>query len=347
MKKQLLFAAIISTSLVNAQSLTDINEPTIGQSTLMYSCDPLTENLNAITGTGVTWDYSQIVGLSGQTQLMEVIDPATTLNAADFPLSTKALSVQNSITNYFSSTATERISQGFVYEEPSLGTVIATYDVDNQIIIQYPFSNGDYFSDVFSGSLDFEFNGVPQNPICNGNSLAAIDGQGTLMLPNATNLMNVIRYKIVDTIFTQVNFIGVMDIEFVRNQYEYYDVANSNLPVFIHTSIVIQQVGSTTPMMEQSIVVSAIQPDYQLGLTTTDANSFTVYPNPSEGTINFKGEFNTDASATILDNSGRVVSTIENLKNGQSTDLSHLNKGMYLVVVQNNGTQTSSTIVLR
>lgn len=346
MKKQLLFAAILSSSLVNAQSLTDLNEPIIGASTLMYSCDSI-DNLSSITGSSASWDYTQLVGLNGQTQLMELLDATTTIYTDSFPTSTKALSVQNSITNYFSSTSTERVSQGFVYEEPSLGTVIAMYDVDNQKIVEYPFAYGDYFSDVFSGSLDFEFNGVPQNPVCNGNSFSTIDGQGTLLLPNATTLNNVIRYKIVDTIFTQVNLIGTMDIEFVRNQFEYYDFTISNLPVFIHTHIVIQQVGSTTPMLSQTIVVSSVEPDFQLGLNANNETAFTVYPNPSEGTINFKGDFSAEATAIILDNSGRVVSTIESLKNGQVTDLSSLNKGMYIVVVQDNGTQTSSTIVLR
>lgn len=346
MKKRLFFAAILSTSLVNAQSLTDLNEPTIGENTIMYSCDSL-DNLNSITGTGVTWDYTQLVGLNGQTQLMEVLYPTATAYTDSFPTSTKALSVQGSITNYFSSTSTERVSQGFVYEEPSLGTVIAMYDVDDQVVIQYPFANGDYFSDVFSGSISFYFN-MQQNPVCNGNSLAAIDGQGTLLLPNAVTLTDVIRYKLIDTIFTVVDIgFGLMDIEFIRVQYEYFDVANSNLPVFIYTSILFQQQGATTPLGTQTIVVSAIEPDFQLGLSANTETAFTVYPNPSEGTINFKGDFTADATAKILDNSGRVVTTIESLKNGQSTDLSNLNKGMYIIVVQDNGSITNSTIVLR
>lgn len=346
MKKHLLFTALIATSFVNAQTLTQMNEATIGESILMYSCDSISD-LNAITGSGVTWDYSQLVGLNGSTQLMEVLDATLTANAADFPTSTKAISIQNSITNYFNSTGTERVSQGFVYQEPSIGTVIATYEVDDQVVIQYPFAYGDYFTDLFSGSLDFAFNGIPQNPPCNGNSLAKIDGSGTLLLPNGTSLTNVIRYKIVDTIFTQVNLIGPMDIDFVRNQYEYYDLANSNLPVFVHTNIIIEQVGATTPILSQTIVVSSIQPEFELGLSSTKASDFSVYPNPSEGIINFKGDFDANASANVFDNSGRLVTTIQSITNGQSADLTFLHKGMYLVVVNNNGTQTTNTIVLR
>lgn len=346
MKKQLLYAALLLSTTSQAQSLTQTNEPVIGDTKLMYSCDTLTDPLASTTGNSVTWDYSQIIGMSGQTQTIEIIDPATTANAASFPSSTKAFSIQGSLTNYFNSTSTERVSQGFVYEEPNFGTVLAVFDTDEQTTIQYPFAYSNYFSDVFSGQLAFDFNGLPQNPTCTGTSYASIDGQGTLLLPSSTSIANVIRYKIIDTVFTQVVFVIPMDIEFIRTQYEYYDVANSRLPIFTHSSVKIQQAGATTPLMSQTIVLSSVEPTQNLGLNEM-ASGFTVYPNPSEGTINFKGDFSADASALIFDNSGRQVKTIESLTNGQSMDLSALNKGMYLVLINNNGSQTTQTITLR
>ena len=39
MKKQLLIASLAITSILNAQSLTQTNEPTVGQSSTMYLCD--------------------------------------------------------------------------------------------------------------------------------------------------------------------------------------------------------------------------------------------------------------------------------------------------------------------
>lgn len=349
MKKRLLFAAMVLTSVsMTAQTLNFSNEPNLGDSKQMFSCDPLTSNLSAITGTGVTWDYTTIVGMNNAQQIVEVMDPATLPNAASFPLSTKALSVQNSITNYFSSTANERTSQGFVFQEATLGTVIAKYDVDNQVMMQYPFGANDFFSDIFSGSLDFSFNGTPQTPLCNGNSLATIDGQGTLLLPNATSISNVIRYKLTDTIFTQVDpGFGLLDIEFVRNQYEYYDLATGNLPVFMHTSILVQQLGGSTPLLEQTVVVSSVEPTLQMSLATLDQTPLTIFPNPSEGTIHFSGDFSFDACARIFDNSGRKIATIESLNNGQSVDISFLNPGIYSVIVLNNGEQKTATVLLK
>lgn len=346
MKKQLLYAALFLSATSQAQSLTQANEPVIGNTKLMYTCDTLTDPLAATTGNGVTWDYSQIIGMGGQTQTIEIIDPSTTANSASFPSSTKAFAIQGSLTNYFNSTATERVSQGFVYEEPNFGTVLAVFDTDEQTTIQYPFAYSNYFSDVFSGQLAFEFNGLPQNPTCTGASYATIDGQGTLLLPSSTSTSNVIRYKIVDTVFTQVVFVIPMDIEFIRTQYEYYDVANSSLPIFTHSSVKIQQAGATTPLMSQTIVLSSVQPTQNLGIAENTSN-YVVYPNPSEGLINFKGDFSSDASAIIFDNAGRQIKTIETLTNGQTLDLSSLNKGMYLVVINNNGSQTTQSITLR
>lgn len=346
MKKQLLFTALLISSVSQAQSLTQANEPIIGDTKTMHVCDTLTDPYSTTTGTGVTWDYAQILGMGGQTQIIEIVDPALTAYASSFPTSTKAFSIQGSLTNYFNSSMTDRVSQGFVYEEPNFGTVLAQFDTDNQTTIQYPFANGDYFTDPFSGQLTFDFNGVPQNPTCTGNSYAWIDGQGTLLLPNLTTVSNVIRYKIIDTVFTQVVFVVPLDIEFIRTQYEYYDVANSALPVFIHSSVMIQQAGATTPLMSQTMVLSSVDPSADLGIEE-NTSLFNVYPNPTEGLINFKGDFAENASAVIFDQTGRQVAGVSSLTNSQTVDLSSLNKGIYLVVIENNGSQTTQSIVLR
>ena len=347
MKKQLLYASMLMASLSQAQQLDLTNEPAILESAVMYVCDTLTDPYTTTTGTGVTWDYSQILGLNGTTKTLEILDPASTADAASFPTSTKVMSIQGVIKNYFNSTATDRISQGFVYNEPSLGTVLATFDADNETTINYPFMNGNYFVDNFSGMLAFSFNGLPQNPVCTGSIRAEIDGQGTLMLPSSNTFTNVIRYKSVDTVFTQVIFVTTLDVQLVRTQYEYYDIANNNLPLFVFTNVQFGQQGSATALLEQTNVISSIQPLQNVGIEIVSNNDFSVYPNPSEGIINFKGSFDSNASAIIYDQSGRVVSTIETLVNGQSIDLSQLNKGMYLVSVNNNGVQTTKTISLR
>ena len=347
MKTHLLFTALLFSAASQAQQLDASNEPAVGATQMMYLLDTLTDAYPNITGTGVTWDYSNIVGMNMETRTIEILDASTTAFASSFPTSTKVMSIQGSIANYFSSSASERVSQGFVYEEPAFGTVLATFDTDNETSVQYPFTNGNYFTDNFAGSLAFDFNGIPQNPTATGVANVAIDGQGTLLLPNSTSISNVIRYKMVDTVFTQVNFIGVMDIEFVRTQYEYYDLATSNLPVFIHTVVAISLAGGGTPLMSQTNVVSAYAPIYNLGINDAKSTEFSVYPNPSEGIVTFKGEFAADAKATIFDQTGRVVYTVASLTNGTTIDLSSLNKGIYLVGLTNNGVESTQTVVIK
>jgi len=196
MKKTLLLATLISSySFAQTVIMDQSNEPAIGDLKTMYTCDSLTDPLESTTGNGVTWDYTQLVGLNGTRNLI-VIDPATSPYSSIYTNSTKGYNIEGSLTNFYNSTSTERQSQGFIFEEPSFGTVIAHFDVNEQKTVSYPFANGDSFTDNFSGNLSFTFNGLAQNPSCTGRSYASIDGQGTLLLPSSTTIQNVIRYKI-------------------------------------------------------------------------------------------------------------------------------------------------------
>ena len=77
MKKTLLLATLISSySFAQTVIMDQNNEPSIGNLKIMYTCDSLTDPLESITGNGVTWDYTQLVGLNG-TKNLEVIDPST------------------------------------------------------------------------------------------------------------------------------------------------------------------------------------------------------------------------------------------------------------------------------
>ena len=127
MKKTLLIAAVSASFLGNTQTMTQANEPTVGLSTNMYLCDSFTVDLAGITGTNVTWDFTGLTGIPNQTRIVAAIDPATSSNAADFPSSTLALTVESSMNSFMTSTATERVSQGFTFFEQSLGDVLVKF----------------------------------------------------------------------------------------------------------------------------------------------------------------------------------------------------------------------------
>lgn len=349
MKKQLLFATLIISSASVAQNeLNFSNEPAIGENRTMYEIDPATDAQAATTGTGVTWDFSGIAAVSATPRTIQVIDATTTLDAASYPTSTKAYDAGSTLLNYFNSSAVSRVSQGFIYDEASFGIIQAVFDTDEQILMTYPFAFGDNFTDNFSGSLTFNFNG-PQNTSCSGVSHASIDGTGTLLLPLSTSIANVLRLKLVDTVTTQVEVIPgfPMDIEFIRTQYEYYSLATGNLPVFTYANVILQQAGATTPLQETNVIYSSVLPTVFADLNENTAASVVIYPNPSEGMITLNGDFSVTATAAVFDQAGRLVHTTNGLQDGQTIDLSTLETGTYLMVITNNGTSSAHSIVMK
>ncbi|MCH2225214.1 MAG: T9SS type A sorting domain-containing protein [Crocinitomicaceae bacterium] len=342
MKRVLLAATIFCGSLSFSQSLTQANEPSIGDSQTMYLCDSFAATYQNLTGTGITWDYSNLFKYDGVTRAVTIEDATLHANAGDFGTSSTVIVVENTLSTFFNSTATERVSQGFVFNEPSFGDVIAKFNVDEETIVTYPFSHGSSLTDTFEGTLDFTLNGIPQSETATGNAYAWIDGQGTLLMPDGSSIADVIRYKLIDTSLTNIFLFG--DLEVVRTQYEYYDLATSNLPVLTISKIVIQTPGGGIPLTEVSIVLSAIEPTATAGIENNDAVIFNAYPNPTEDKITINGAFNGSATATILDHSGRVIST-QSAYHGKTIDLSTLNTGMYLLKITNNGASSTKTIV--
>ncbi|PHR29586.1 MAG: hypothetical protein COA38_11220 [Fluviicola sp.] len=341
--KRILLIATLATSFTGlAQSLTQANEPAIGETQSMFLCDSFATTYDGTTGAGVTWDYSTLAKYANVIRTVTIEDATTAPNAASFPTSTKTIKVENSLTTYFNSTSTERVSQGFVFNEPSFGQLVAVFDTDEEKLIDYPFANGSSLSDAYNGTLYFEFNGIPQSPAAAGNCYAWIDGQGTLLMPDGSSVTDVIRYKMIDTSTTNIMLFG--DLEIVRTQYEYYDVANSNLPILTLSRLLIQQPGGGLPLADNSIVLSTVDPLNTVGLFTNSLIEFETYPNPTNGNITLKGEFDSNATASVFDQSGRLLITQKAI-NGSSIDLSNFNTGMYLLKVTSNGASGTKTIV--
>lgn len=344
MRKTLLFIALLGSTATFGQ-MTQTNEPNIGDTRTMYVCDSFATNYEGTTGTGVTWDYSALSAYLGYENDITIGDATLAANALDFPTSVKTVEVQNATTTYFNSTATERVSQGFVYYEPSFGEIKAILDVNEATLMPYPFNVGDYHTDYFEGTLYFDFQGVPMTPAVTGNMHAWIDGEGTLLLPDGSSVSNVIRYKMIDTAETNISFFG--DLEIIRKQFEYYDLTATNtIPLFTMTEIKIQPPGGSPLTDPQTIVLSSAQPTTFVGIEEKDAVSFSVYPNPTSDVVSISGEFENDATIAIYDQGGRLLKTLP-LLNQTEINLSAFDTGMYLLKVSNNGHTTTKTVVKR
>mgnify|MGYP000585272621 CR=1 FL=1 len=340
MKKKLLFIALVASSMANAQSLTQANEPAIGESASMFLVDSFATNYAGVTGTNVTWDYSNLAGYENETRMIQVVDPATTADAASFPTSTKAYDLAGTIVTYYTSTSGERSSQGFRFTEPTMGDVVSQYDTDELIMVTYPFANGSSLTDAYSGSVSYNI-GLPTTESLSGNAYAWIDGQGTLELPLGVTLTDVIRYKSIDTAYSTAPIIGAVEI--IREQYEYYIHSIQNLPVFIHASIKIQQ-PAAAPLGEVSLVLSYYETEEYVGLEEEDKAQFSVYPNPANDVITIKGDLTNSTSASVIDQSGRVLKTF-NPSINNTVNIADLNSGMYILSIESKGTIQTVQII--
>lgn len=326
---------------------TDANEPTLGQGTTLYVIDSAAVNYEMVTGTGVEWDYSIYGGYDGVFRTVSVVDPLTTGFATDYPTSTKALAIQDFLVNFSSSTSAERISQGFVYSEVNFGDVIVKFDVDAAIQYTYPFELGNVINDNFEGEMT--------NTLLGTNSLTGVlnatyDGYGTLKLADGVTLLNVSRYRISDISTISITGTGIFDgtYELVRDQFEYYDLTNSNLPAFVYTTVILRLAGSSNPLSEFNLALSQVDPTSIVNVQEINHADFAVYPNPAADAINIqlKKELNS-ATATIIDATGRVV--LEQTLNAKSNtvDITELNQGLYIIIVNNGGTVTSEKVVIK
>lgn len=340
MRKPLLFTFLLAASFTQAQ-MTSSNEPTIGESSTLFVVDSFATNYSGTTGAGVTWDYSSIAGYNGLTQDVECLDPSADPNGTNFPGATKVLSVGD-IKQFFTSSLSDRTSQGFYYTEATFGDIIVTYENDPSMLCTYPFAQGGAtVNDAYDGSLSMTFNSIPINEALTGTITASIDGEGTLLLPNSVSLSNVIRYYSEENASTILPLVGAVDV--IKTQYEYYDYANSNLPVFVHLTISILPSGGGIPITETSLVLSQ-EDGIFVGVEELNAFDFTVAPNPASDAITVFGEFEASATAQLLDASGRVINTFA-VTNGQTIDVTNLNSGMYLLTINNAGQTTTKTVV--
>lgn len=341
MKKTLLLGLILSAGTTSAQ-MTQANEPALGTNTY-FLVDSNAVTYDAVTGSNVTWDYSNLLGYSNETRDIKIEDPATTNQASNYTSSTKTINVNDQIRTYFSSTATERSSQGFVFTDANLGDVVITLSTDEEKLAEYPFGFGNSFTDNFSGNIIFNnpITGQPDNASLTGVAHASIDGQGTLILPDGSSITDVIRYVLIDTSYSTLPA-PVGDMEIIRTQFEYYDFANSNMPLLTFSKLKAQAPNSAQPLTELGLSLSSVATQQFVGIDETEL-SFGVFPNPANDVLNIQGDFTGDAEITLMDQSGRIIS-VSNISNGQ-VNVAELESGIYFVKVSADGKTSTKTFM--
>lgn len=345
MKKNLLLAASLMIGATSFAQFDQNNEPNVGDGTTLYVIDSMAPAMENETGANANWDYSSYGGYGNDSRVLTVLDPASTSYQSEFSSSSDALDIQSFLKTFYSSTASERTSQGFVYTDGSVGDIVVEFTTDEAVQYQYPFALSDNFTDAFEGTATFDVGGGPQTEPATGELTASVDGTGTLTLADGVSFSNVTRYKLEDSTTVNVQFLGEFTLK--RTQFEYYDLANSTMPVFVHTSVYFGQGG--TAMSEFDLVLSYEDPAYVLGVDENNPLVDTrVYPNPASEQINVVLPNNVDAAnVSIVDALGREVYTGEISAVNQKVDVSELNEGMYFVTIKSGDLVATKTVVIK
>lgn len=337
MKKTLLIATVITFTQGVMAQITQANEPTNGTTANMYLCDSNTVTLDAVTGGTAVWDYSNLAMYAGETRTIEQMAAASAPNSSDFPSSTGAFAIEGLLTTYTTSSASDRVSQGFVYSEPSLGDIVATWDVNPATLMTYPFALSASVTDNFSGTVAVPgFGDLPAT----GSTTATFDGTGTMLFPSAVSVTGVNRVKTV-TNATLTTLFGNVDVDIT--QYDYFDFTATNLPIFTLTNVVIS--GGPLPAPMETQLVLSKYPGGIVGLEDNNAIEFALFPNPATDELTITGEFN-EASMTIVNSVGQVVAS-KTIASGEKVNISELNTGMYIVKIEKDGVTTVKNLSVK
>jgi hypothetical protein len=317
-----IYLLIISLPFLSvAQSFDATNEAAIGSLASLHLCDSNANIQANIMGANATWDFSQIAGIFGVTKDVQMLDATLDANYPSFAGSTKMYDIGGNLQTFYSSSANGRISQGFVFNEVSLGAVVASWNVNQENLMAYPLSlASNPLIDAFSGTVTSTATGTLP---ATGSSVTMVDGSGTLLLPGGNSYTNVMRFHLKDSAVASV--FGT-NVAFVRNVYEYYDFTVSNMPIFITMSV---DVNSALINNSSTIILSKDQPLTFVGGDEILMETIHLYPNPATNELYINGATFGD-EFKIHDLRGKLIGT--GSYDGP-IDVTNLIAGVYLLQI--------------
>ena len=342
MRKILLSIGVLTSvlSLGQAPILTTSNINGIGTSQTYYVADSNATNLDAITGMGITWDYSTLQGYANTVD-NTILDATTAANAADFPTSVFADELQGNFMIYENQVADSIFAQGYTFSEPTVGDVLVQLSTDELKIMHYPFTYPDSFTDSLSGTADIT-GGIPVSGTYTGNVTTVADGYGTLLL-GTNSYSDILRVKIVESSVADLGFLG--SIPLVRTQYNYYQPSTQNFPIFMHTSLEAAGTIQTIVYSKDPLSIIGVQEE---NLVT----EVSLYPNPGRGQLNLAINSAADLESfiEIRDLLGKTIEKrSENLTKGANRmqlNIEHLVSGIYLVHIDSGNSQLTKRFVV-
>ena len=321
MKRVLLLAAIATCSASMAQTLNITDTTSIGSSIDYWVVDSNVVTLDAVTGTAVTWDYSDILAYNLPMQTNTVVDVVGTTWESDFGAASYMEDFTDGLKTYFSHTATETIINGFVLEGDF--EIVMVYNTDPLVALQYPMNQGDTYVDDIIGEATAT--GIPLPITMTGTATVTADGTGTLKIGD-TDFTGVIRVKTVEVTSGTTPF-GPADV--TRTSYNYYQVGSYEMPIFRIDDIVVEIPAAGTLGFRSAYSIEQIT-DYVGVEESVELNEFTIYPNPATDVATIKMT-NKVESLTVYNAVGQVIEQIQNPATNVNLNTSQFETGIYFV----------------
>lgn len=338
MKKLLLLSGFLfAVGVTKAQDFTVDDTSSTGLTAQFYVMDSLAPNLAAIVGTGVTWNYDTLTAYEDATLPNQVVDASSSSFSSDFPSASYNDDLSTGASLFFSNTADSVIVYGYVFTADG-NEVIVKHNIDPLKSMEFPMSVGDSFMDDIEGEV--EVGGIPFETT--GSATITLDGSGTLIVSGNTHT-NVIRVRTEENIDASITFPFPASGTVTRIVYNYYDLASSKLPIFIHATIAVDSDALTD---SYSAVYYSGTPDYFLGAEENKVNTqFSVYPNPANNVVTIALTENAE-QLTVINSLGQIVFSVNNPSVNETIDLSNFSAGIYLVQVTSNGNTTEQKLVV-
>lgn len=336
-------------------TLNSTDEAAVGVNINYYVGDTTGFNMmQSNNGASVTWDWSALMINATINQRTGTVNDATG-DATFAPLgATQHFVIQDYLNMYYNFNTTVKHSQGFRYTTAGTELAIVEFDTASYNAMEYPFDYTDLINNTISGSTTLNLQGnIFTAPTTTGTGVTKYDAYGTLLLPDTT-FNNVARIQQRDSVHAP--FGGLIgDVDFVVDRYDYYDLANLDIPVFIVSRVKIYTSG-VLPQFDPIVSIYSAVPlnPNTAGVSELSKieNSIKVYPNPATDnfTLKFQAINSSVNEITLVDVSGKTVRIIADGfvqgTNVFNVNTSALTKGVYFVkLTGDQGTITKKIIV--
>ncbi|MEE1897593.1 T9SS type A sorting domain-containing protein [Flavobacterium rakeshii] len=126
-----------------------------------------------------------------------------------------------------------------------------------------------------------------------------------------------------------------------------YGSTPHGIEIFSHdgTVSIFQKLVGSLDFGDELTTNSAFKTNGILGNETFETAKFSIYPNPTNGILNFATQ--EEVNVSIVDLTGKVVFTASKINDGDSINLSSLQAGMYIAKIKGTSTERIEKIVIK